>query len=169
MARPTLAEGFEFWNEEVMLLERPEQPVPYIPVIALVGLYTALHLKPAEQTSYHWRQAVLQNEYAVSGFRQSLQSFFKDSIDDTFLIPIAHLAASNGEASQYRFAYKSLCDGLPSDQLEIPENERFLAQQLGYAAHDHSAAFNPLRLYDQGPVSLRNHYPATAEFLAEQA
>lgn len=170
MSHLSLEEGFEFWRNEVLGLERPEKEVPYIPIIALAGVYIACGGDSVEDlTSYRWRRAVLASQPALDGLRRSLTSSFKDTLDDDYDIPLAHLAIEPDAAMQYQFAHTSLLDGMPDGQETIKENELFLAQTLGYAAHDHSVAFDPLRLYDQGPVGLRNFYPRTAALVEDRS
>ena len=80
MARPTLEAGFKFWREEVDSQESPEKSATYyIPAAALVGIYTVSVVDVAVHTSYHWRQAVLQSDEAMTGFRRSLTSAFRAS------------------------------------------------------------------------------------------
>lgn len=166
MPHLSVAEGFEFWRDEVAGLERPEKEVPYIPIIALAGVYIAcVGDASTELTSYKWRRAVLASSSALDGLRQSLTSMFKDNLDDDFDIPIANLDLEQGAAMQHQFAHHSMLNGMPEDEQTIRANELFLAETLGFAAHDHSVAFDPLRLCDQGPVGLRNFYPRTAELV----
>lgn len=167
MAQPTTAEGFKFWHDEVISLERPEKEVPYIPVIGLTAVYVSFNEKVETLTSYHWRQAVLQNDDARSGFRRSLQSFFKDRVDEDYDVPTDLLTPSDHAALQLQCAYESLMDGIPEGTDTVPENESFLAEQLGFARHDHGLMLDPLRLIEGGITALNNHYPRTAEFVGQ--
>lgn len=164
MTQPDLEQGFKFWREEVAQLERPEKDVPYIPVLALAGIYIATRHNEA-LTSYAWRKAVLRNDCAVSTLRDSLNSFHKDELDYDFEIPLENLDIEPGAAMQYQFAHLSMMNGLPQGNRSISERELFLARTLGYAAHDHGLTFEPLQLTDQGKFALRNFYPKTAEMI----
>ncbi|MDB5170283.1 MAG: hypothetical protein JWN82_679 [Candidatus Saccharibacteria bacterium] len=168
MGRPNLEEGFKFWRDEVAELERPEKDIPYIPVIALAGIYVALNRDPQKLTSYDWRRTVLTNDDAMAGFRQSLIDFFRDRVDDDFMISIDHNDPGHNTSMQSRNKYDSVIDGLPDSVIALPENETFLAESLGLARHDDAIELNPLRLSVQGMYAFASHYPRTAEFVGEQ-
>lgn len=168
MVQSSIEAGFKLWRNEVETTGPFEVVATYIPVIALVGIYTAAFSHdPVRLTSYHWRNAVLADENAVEGFRRSLSNQFSDELDDLWSCSIVEEAPDDGAAAQYRHAYASLLDGLPTGTEDVSSNELFLARSLGYACHDQVANLEPLRLIEQGKVALRNLYPQTAEFLGE--
>lgn len=167
MARPSIDEGFRFWRNEVETFDNPEKVVPYIPVIALVGVYVTFAASPDALTSYSWRQAVLNSDDAMQGFRQSLSSFIQDRADDMFELPIEFHEPEEHAAKQFICAHQSLMDGLPDESKTIPENEWFLAQTLGFARHDHGVMLDPLRLIEGGDYAFRSNYPLTADFVSE--
>lgn len=162
-----LDKGFKFWRDEVEGLEKPEMMVPYIPAIALVGIYTICVKNPNLLNSYNWRHAVLRSEDAISGMRASLDFTQKDEIDDTYKVPVDLIKPDEGAALQHLCAYASLEDGLPDGITQIPENELFLARTLGYAEHDYGVTLGPLRLSTGGIDALRNNYPLTAKLLGD--
>ena len=167
MTRPTLEEGYGFWREEVQMLDRPEKETPYIPVIALVGVYAVIATDPENLTSFAWRHSVLDSPNALAGIRLSLQSFHRDRIDDTFEIPLDYLKPDDSVmGGQRRHAFTSLLHGMPESVTALPENEVFLAEMLGYAQYDHGVQFYPhLGLTDQGEYAIQNMYPQTAEYI----
>ena len=167
MSNLDLNEGFKFWRDEVTSLEQPERQVVYTPVIALVGIYTAAVQHKEQLNSYSWRQAVLHSDEALEGLRLSISSLHNDRIDDTFELPIEFHKPDEGAALQYVCSHASLIDGIPEETSMVAENEWFLAQNLGYAEHDYSVTFNPLRLSAGGIESIRNNYPQTSRLIGE--
>jgi hypothetical protein len=167
MARPDVHEGFWLWRDEVEALERPEKETVYIPIIALTGIYTVCTQKEELLNSYHWRRTVLDSADALTGLRASLSSMHRDSVDDTHELPIEHVTPDEGAALQFVASYASLMDGLPEGTTSIPENEWFLAQNLGYAEHDYAVTFYPLRLIIGGLQAIKNNYPLTSQFVNE--
>lgn len=167
MAQFTTAEGFRFWREEVQMLEKPEKDVPYIPMVALVGLYVAAKDR-SELTSYDWRQTVLRNQDAVDGLRYSLHTHFRYDLEETYEFPIYYVRAEPDSSLQSKSTYASLIDGLPVGVASVRENEWFLARNLGLADHDDAVYLNPLRLAAGGMQTVANNYPRTAELLGEQ-
>lgn len=166
IARPSVADGYKLWREEVEALERPEKEVVYIPIIALAGVYIAGTTNPGLLNSYSWRRSVLDNEDALAGLRASLQSYHRDSVDDTFDIPVESTVPDEDAALQYVCFHRSLIDGMPEDTTTVAENEWFLASTLGYAEHDYSLTFYPLRMAAGGLEALRNNYPRTEAFVS---
>lgn len=164
-----IEKGFKFWRDEVEGLEKPEKMVPYIPAIALVGIYTVCVEDPKLRNSYNWRHAVLRSEDAMSGMRASLDFTQKDEIDDTYKVPIDLMKPDEGAALQHVCAYVSLKDGLPHGITQVPANEMFLARTLGYAEHDYGVTFSPLRLSVDGIDALRNNYPLTAQLIGNNS
>jgi hypothetical protein len=169
MSRPSVEGGFKFWREEVEGDQLFDKQVPYIPVIALVGVYAAFNTDRTRLNSYQWRQTVLHSPNALDGLRQSLSSFFRDELDDEYEVSIIEQAPEPQASNQHHHAYDSLINGLPGHVTVVPLNELFLAQTLGFARHDYAVGFNPLRLYDQGPLAFKNHYPKTASFVDEHS
>jgi hypothetical protein len=167
MAQPSTNEGFGLWKKEVDSLEYPEKQVIYIPIIALAGIYTACVKQPELLNSYNWRRTVLQSEDALAGLRASLSSMHRDSVDDTFELPVEDMKPEDGSALQFVCSHASLIDGMPAGTVTVPENEWFLAQNLGYAEHDYGVTFHPLRLSAGGVQALRNNYPQTSAFVME--
>jgi hypothetical protein len=167
MARPDVHEGFRLWRDEVEALERPEKEVVYIPIIALTGIYTVCTQKEELLNSYHWRRTVLESADALTGLRTSLSSIHRDSVDDTFELPIEHVKPDEGAALQFVASYASLMDGLPEGVNSVAYNEWFLAQNLGYAEHDYGVTFYPLRLSVGGIEAIKNNYPLTSQFVSE--
>lgn len=165
MAHLELAEGFEFWKNEVQELERPEAFDPYIPLVALVGMYAVSGVQKEDRTAYNWRQSVLTNKDAITGLRLSLPSTFVDSLDDRYETPLERFALPENPGLQFRCAHTALMDGLPTSATTVPENEWFLAQHLGQAEHDYVIAFKPLRLSEGGESTIRAHYPRTARLI----
>ncbi len=162
-----LEQGFKFWRDEVDGLERPEKMTPYIPAIALVGIYTAAIKDPELLNSYNWRQAVLQNDDAIKGMFKSVSSLHNDRIYEEFEMPVDLLKPEEDErvALQHVCAYASLMDGLPQGVTHVPDKEMFLAETLGHAEHDYGVTFHPLRLAAGGLETIRNNYPRTFELV----
>lgn len=164
--RQSVEAGFAFWRKEVASLQCPEKRgADYIPVIALVGVYATFCANVDHLTSYHWRRAVLESADAREGLQRSLSEVVREELDETSLIPIGDYVPSGGMSAQHHFAYHAIMDGMPPGAMAIPENELFLARQLGYAQHDYAVALQPLRLHDLGPSAFYNHYPETAEYV----
>ena len=154
---------YEYWLDEVKEISRPESDVPYRPVIALVGIYVANASRTTEPTSYGFRQDVLCDTVARDALRLSLSSFFSDSVDETYPVAISDLRDDAENSMQSSFAYKSVMDVLPRGVVSIPENEYFLAKQVGFAGHDAGLDFKPLRLLSGGHQVFHNLYPKTAK------
>ena len=62
-----LETGFEEWSTEVAALDRPIKDDPYIPTIALVGVYSALAKDVSELTAFSWRRSVFASAAARTG------------------------------------------------------------------------------------------------------
>jgi hypothetical protein len=168
--RQSVEAGFAFWREEVASLQCAKKwEADYIPVVALVGVYATLCANVDYLTSYHWRRAVLENVDARAGLRQSLSEVVRDELDKTSLMPVGDYTPHSGASVQHHFVHHAIMDGLPRDVVTIPENELFLARQLGYAQHDYAVALQPLRLHDLGPGAFYSHYPETAEYVRMHA
>ncbi|MCA9325123.1 hypothetical protein KDA23_03610 [Candidatus Saccharibacteria bacterium] len=156
-----LAEGFSVWREEVDDLRR-RTDVPYIPVIALVGIYVAVTRETDQLTSYAWRQAVLSSEDAMAGLHRNVSEFFKDQLDEMYQIKVEGYYSPENTSLQFQHANRSLMDGLPAEVTHVTGKELFLAQSLGYGCHDFGIGLEPLRLLDQGEYAFRSNYPETA-------
>jgi len=167
MSRPSLETGFEFWRDEVGEPDFFKQAdTPYIPAIALVGLYVALYPGAEPKTSYGWRQAILQSPAAKEGLRNGLVNLHSDHIDKEYVIPLRYLVTDNFSSNQAGQAHQSLLHGLPKNIVEIKANELFLATALGFARHDEGVGFNPdLHLTPQGQYAVKSYYPKTAKFI----
>lgn len=167
MAESATDFGYRLWRDEVESLARPEKDVPYIPIIALAGIYIAHTPDIDSLNSYSWRRSVLSSQDALSGIRESLTSFHRDEIDIDFEIPIHYIKPEEGAALQHVCAYASLIDGLPEGVTTVAGNELFLAQTLGFAEHDYGVTFYPLRMAAGGLQALRNNYPITEAYVTE--
>lgn len=167
MTQPSIEDGYEYWHQEVGLLERAENAVRYIPIIALVGVYAVCGRDPEQLTSYHWRRSVLDSPSAIAGLRLSLPGFDGMELDETYEIPLDHLSPDESVVGgQLRHAHASLLHGLPKDVTSLPQNEIFLGETLGFAHYDQGVKFHPqLGLTDQGLYAVHGNYPKTAKFV----
>jgi hypothetical protein len=167
----SLEEGYGVWRDEAYAKYQGvfSYPVPYIPVVGLVAVYTTFEHRAERLTSYAWRQSVLASETALEGLRASLSTMFRDQLDDTFEVPFREYEPEPGAAGQHLHAHASITDGAPFVMLTMPGREYHLARDLGYASHDYTLTFAPLRLTGDGRGAMANHYPITTEFLEEQS
>jgi hypothetical protein len=158
-----LERGYSFWQHEVDEGLLINHGVPYVPMLALVGIYTATVHEREKLTSYHWRHSVLESNTALRGLRLSLDNFHSSELDETVLVDPEELGYPAGlHGGQVR---KSMYDGAPDKHLKIPLAEHFLAKHLGLAVHDDAVYLQPLRLTDGGQYTIQNHYPQTADYI----
>ena len=172
MARPTLAEGYSKWRGETEELYEYRSPSsPFVPVLGLVGVYVSLIGTEEKLTSYHWRGSVLANVDAFEGLKRSLDriTYVRGRLDATAPMAVSRELTSEYNSQQGRRAHESLIDGLPEELHAVAQNEAFLAETLGYAAHDFAVSFEPLRLSQDGEAAFTVIYPKTARFVAEQS
>lgn len=158
-----LEQKYSFWQGEVDEGLLINHGVPYIPMLALVGIYSATIKDQEQLTSFHWRHSVLESDAALRGLRQSLDNFHSHEIDDmTVVDPEEEGYPASLQGGQVK---KSMYDGLDQEEIKIPLAEHFLARHLGFAMHDDLASLQPLRLTEQGQLAVKNHYPKTAELI----
>ena len=171
MSSPSLEDGYKFWHDEVTADAKPEKFVPYIAVIALVGVYTTFVTEPTRLTSFDWRRSVLANDDARTGFCKSLDSSMRYRMDEDqdYETSLDYLKPEEEAHAHNWLVYDSIVDGVPDGTETVVGYEEFLAETLGHAVHDQNIFLRPLVLIDGGWVALRNHYPQTADFLQEHS
>lgn len=164
MTQPeSLEAGYSFWQNEVDEGLLINHGVPYIPMLALVGIYRANVQDHERLTSYHWRHSVLESDTAMRGLRLSLDNFHSHELDDmTVIDPEEEGYPAGLHGGQVK---RSMYDGTDQEEIKIPLAEHFLARHLGFAMHDDLAYLQPLRLTEQGQLAVKNHYPKTAELI----